>query len=68
MNSLVAVFANPYSMAGLPGIEQAKTILINYQNSEGMQRSSAKVLNGQLKPKGKLPVTINTFFKYGDGK
>ncbi len=67
MNSIVSVFANPYTIAGLPGIEKAGTLLVNYQNSEDLQRSAAKVIRGTLKPTGKLPVTINSFFKNGDG-
>lgn len=67
MNSIVSVFANPYTIAGLPGVEKAGTILVNYQNSEDLQRAAAKVIKGELKATGKLPVTINSFFKNGDG-
>ena len=67
MNSIVSVFANPYTIAGLPGIEKAGTLLVNYQNSEDLQRSAAKVIRGTLKATGNLPVTINSFFKNGDG-
>jgi beta-N-acetylhexosaminidase len=67
MNAIVSVFANPYTVAGLPGIEKAGTILINYQNSEELQHSAAKVVNGDLKASGKLPVTINSHFRNGDG-
>lgn len=66
-NSVISVFANPYVLTGLPGIEQCKTILMNYQQSDEMQIAAARVILGQLKAQGKLPVTINTFFKYGDG-
>lgn len=62
-----AVFANPYTIAGLPGVEQSKVLLVGYQVSDEMQRSAVKVLNGKLKASGRLPVTINTFFKFGDG-
>lgn len=67
MNSTMVVFANPYSIAGLPGIEAAKTIILNYQNSEEAQKASARVITGSLKAKGKLPVSINSSFKNGDG-
>ncbi|HEY1023552.1 MAG TPA: glycoside hydrolase family 3 protein [Sphingobacteriaceae bacterium] len=67
MNSIISVFANPYTIAGLPGIEQAKTLLVNYQNSEQLQFSAFKVIKGEIKATGKLPVTINAFFKNGDG-
>ncbi|MFC3198488.1 glycoside hydrolase family 3 protein [Parapedobacter deserti] len=68
MNAIFCVFANPYSLAGLPGIEAAKSILICYQNEDIMQRAAAKVILKRLTPSGKLPVTINSFFRYGDGK
>jgi beta-glucosidase-like glycosyl hydrolase len=67
MNSLFAVFANPYSLSGLTGIEAAKTILLNYQNTKEAQNASFRVINGGLKASGKLPVTINSSFKNGDG-
>jgi hypothetical protein len=40
---------------------------VGYQNSVEMEKSAAKVVLGKLKPNGKLPVTINSFFKFGDG-
>lgn len=67
MNSVFCVFANPYALAGLPGVEQAKSILVCYQNDPIMQRAAAKVILRRLTPSGKLPVTINSFFRYGDG-
>lgn len=67
MNSIVTVFANPYSVAGLPGIENAKTLMMNYQSSNELQRASVKVITGELKASGKMPVTINSFFKNGYG-
>lgn len=66
-NSIFCVFANPYALAGLPGIEAAKTMLVCYQNDNVMQRAGAKVLLRRLTPTGRLPVTINAFFHYGDG-
>lgn len=67
MNSMFAVFANPYTIAGLPGIEAAKTIILNYQNTAEAQNASSRLVKGQLKANGKLPVTINSWFKNGDG-
>jgi beta-N-acetylhexosaminidase len=32
-----------------------------------MQKAAASVLKNQLEPTGKLPVTVNQFFKYGQG-
>jgi len=67
MNTVTCVFANPYSIIGLNGIEKSKSLVINYQNSDEMQMAAAKVLSNQMQATGKLPVTINPMFKTGDG-
>lgn len=67
LNTISAVFANPYTIAGLPGIEKSKALIVGYQNSSEIQLSAARVMQGVLKAKGKLPVTINAYFKNGDG-
>ena len=66
-NSVFSVFANPYTLAGLPGIENTSALLIGYQMSDETQRSAVKVITGILKPTGKLPVSINTYFTTGAG-
>lgn len=66
-NAITTVFANPYTIAGLPGLEASKGLIVTYQNSKETETSAAKLLLGRLKAQGKLPVTINAFFKYGDG-
>ncbi|MBC7912897.1 MAG: glycoside hydrolase family 3 [Pyrinomonadaceae bacterium] len=67
LNTITCLFANPYTILGLPGIERSKTLLIHYQNNEEAQLAAAKVLSNQMQASGKLPVTINTTFKTGDG-
>ena len=65
--SIVLLFANPYTISSLPGINKAKSLIIAYQNDPALQKAVAKVVLNKIKPKGKLPVTINGFFNYGDG-
>jgi beta-N-acetylhexosaminidase len=65
--AVFAFFANPYNLAGLPGLENAKALLIAYQKEDFMQKAAASVFKNELMPTGKLPVTVNGFFKYGDG-
>jgi hypothetical protein len=67
MNSMFTLFANPYAITGLPGIEKSKTLIVNYQNSEEAQKATAKVISGQLKASGKLPVAVSPGFKNGAG-
>lgn len=66
-NSAVSIFANPYTLATMPGIEKNGALLQCYQKDDGMQRSAAKVMARQLTPMGKLPVTVNAFFVNGSG-
>ncbi|MDB5014889.1 MAG: glycoside hydrolase family 3 domain protein [Daejeonella sp.] len=67
LNTISILFANPYTIAGLPGIEISKSLIVNYQQNDDLERASVKVITGQIKANGKLPVTINSFFKNGDG-
>ena len=65
--TVISVFANPYTIAGLPGIEQCDAVIACYQMTDELQRSAVKVIARLLKPTGKLPVSVNTFFKGGMG-
>mgnify|MGYP003575512142 CR=1 FL=1 len=67
LNTVTCVFANPYTLRGLPGIARSRSIVVNYQNSEEMQIAAAKVLSNQMGTSGRLPVTIDAVFKTGDG-
>jgi beta-glucosidase-like glycosyl hydrolase len=66
-NSVVCVFANPYTIAGLPGLENSGALIAGYQMSDETQRSAVKVITRLINPKGKLPVNVNVFFRYGTG-
>ncbi|MXV49922.1 glycoside hydrolase family 3 [Pedobacter sp. HMF7647] len=67
LNTITCVFANPYTIAGLPGIEKSKTLVMNYENNEMGQRSNVKLISHMMTANGKLPVSINSFYKNGDG-
>jgi beta-N-acetylhexosaminidase len=67
-NTAIALFANPYNMTAIPGLEQSKGLLIAYQKEDFMQKAAASVFNNEFEATGKLPVSVNTFFKYGDGE
>lgn len=64
---VTTVFANAYTLAGLPGIERSGALMVCYQNTEELQRSAVKIITGQTKPVGKLPVSVNSFFPTGTG-
>ncbi|QJD95852.1 glycoside hydrolase family 3 [Mucilaginibacter robiniae] len=57
-NTVVSLFANPYTLDTLPGIEQSGALLVGYQKDEGMQRAAVGVITKQFKATGKLPVHI----------
>ena len=61
------LFGNPYALASLPGIENASSLVVAYQNDAEMQRSGAKLFLKEIEATGKLPVTVNSFFRYGNG-
>jgi beta-glucosidase-like glycosyl hydrolase len=63
----IAFFANPYNLANIPGIEMARSILVAYQKEDFMQHAAAQVFLKQITTSGKLPVSVNQVFKYGDG-
>ena len=64
-NTVTSVFANAYTIAGLPGIEKSSVLMLCYQMTDDLQRSAVKVINRQLVPTGRLSVTINSLFKTG---
>ena len=66
-NAAFVLFANPYNLSAMPGIENAKALLVAYQKEDFMQKAAASVLKNQLITTGKLPVTASGFFKYGEG-
>jgi beta-N-acetylhexosaminidase len=66
-NAVFALFANPYNLSALPGLGQSQGLIVAYQKEDFMQKAAAAVLKKQLIATGRLPVTVNGFFKYGDG-
>lgn len=67
-NAVFALFANPYNISALPGLENSKALIVAYQKEDFMQRAASAVIKNQFVPTGKLPVTVNAAFKYGDGE
>ncbi|WP_129717221.1 glycoside hydrolase family 3 protein [Pedobacter sp. SYP-B3415] len=61
-----AFFANPYNLAAIPGLENSAALLVAYQKEEWMQKAAASVFKNELIATGRLPITVNGFFKFGD--
>jgi len=60
------LFASPYALNSVD-LGRSSSLLLAYQNDDFMQRAALKVLLKQIKPIGKLPVTVNKNFSYGEG-
>ncbi|NMH29030.1 glycoside hydrolase family 3 N-terminal domain-containing protein [Flavobacterium silvaticum] len=61
------VFAKPYALLPVTDYSKFKSVIVSYQNSEVSQIVSAELIFGSVGAKGKLPVSIGTNFKVGDG-
>lgn len=66
-NVVISVFANPYTIAGLPGIEKSAALLACYQKEAPLQRAAAHIIGKQIKALGKLSVSVNSYFPNGTG-
>jgi len=66
-NVILDVFVKPYALNDLKSIDNIESIIVSYQNSKIAQEKSAQIIFGAVPSKGKLPVSIGSFFKAGDG-
>ena len=64
---IVSVFGNVYSLGKIQGLENAAGVIAAYQETPLTQDLTAQMIFGGIGAQGKLPVTINSFFKRGDG-
>ncbi len=64
---ILDVFTRPYSLLQITNFDQIETVIVSYQNNDVSQEVSAQIIFGALSAKGKLPVSINNFFKVEDG-
>ena len=64
---IINVFGNPYCLSRLPGLEHANALLFSYDRTEVSESLAAQAIFGGVSISGKLPVTANRLFRYGDG-
>jgi beta-glucosidase-like glycosyl hydrolase/CubicO group peptidase (beta-lactamase class C family) len=64
---ILDVFTKPYSLLPITFFDEIEGLVVSYQNATIAQEVSAEVIFGAVDSKGKLPVSINTSFKVGDG-
>ena len=65
--TVVSVFGNVYSLAKFDGLANAQGLLAAYQESALTQDVAAQIIFGGVGAKGKLPVTVSSEFKLGNG-
>ncbi|RZJ67373.1 MAG: beta-N-acetylglucosaminidase [Flavobacterium sp.] len=64
---ILDIFAKPYSLLPITDYSNIKALVVSYQNSDVAQVVSGELLFGAVEAKGKLPVSLNSNFKVGDG-
>jgi beta-N-acetylhexosaminidase len=65
--TILTVLGNPYALAKIGDLQQAKGIVLGYQLTPFTEDLSAQLLFGAIPAQGKLPVTVDGNFKYNDG-
>ncbi|WP_192821669.1 glycoside hydrolase family 3 protein [Rufibacter sp. LB8] len=65
--AVVVLFDNAYTLNQFADIHQSSALLLGYQQLPAVQAAAAKMVMGDLVPQGKLPVTVNKHFQYGQG-
>jgi len=64
---ILSVFGNPYSLFLLPGLKNAESVIITYQDNEYTEKYAAELIFGGIAAQGKLPVSV-PLFKKGTGE
>lgn len=65
--TIFSVFANAYSMAQLPNIENSAGLMVSYENNPFAEEAAAKLISGKIGASGNLPVSVNEHLKSGQG-
>ncbi len=66
-NIVLDIFVNPYALNKLDKIETIDGIVVSYQNNDIAQEASAEIILGKRAAFGRLPVSVSTQYKPGDG-
>ncbi len=65
--TITVFFGNPFALDRIPQISHSNGLVITYQETPLMQKLAAQMVFGAYGMHGKLPVTVNKYFKMGDG-
>ncbi len=65
--TIVALFANAYSLGSFPEATSANALLVAYQNHPDAESVAAQVIFGAIGARGRLPVSGSPIFEVGFG-
>jgi beta-glucosidase-like glycosyl hydrolase/CubicO group peptidase (beta-lactamase class C family) len=66
-NTISVFFGNAYALKHFENIYYSKGLIVAYQNSDLVQELAAQLVFGAFEANGKLPVTVDKWFKLNDG-
>jgi beta-N-acetylhexosaminidase len=64
---ILDVFTKAYSLLPITSFNEIEGVIVSYQNGDIPQEVAAELIFGAIEAKGKLPVSINDFFRVNDG-
>lgn len=64
---ILSIYANPYCLQEVRDIEDIKGLVIGYHDNAMTQKSIAEMLVGASAVGGKLPISANLNYKFGQG-
>src|SRR5690606_26329324 len=67
MNTVTVFFGNAYALKYFENIFYSKGLIAAYQNTELVQELAAQLIFGAFEANGKLPVSVDKWFKLNDG-
>ena len=63
-NTILALFGSPYGLMDLD-LSSTQAAMVMYQNLDMTQNAAAEIIFGAIGAKGKLPVDVNSEWKFG---
>ncbi|GAA4438193.1 hypothetical protein GCM10023188_33260 [Pontibacter saemangeumensis] len=65
--AVITLFDNAYALTQFPDIEKSRALIMAYQPHFHAQEAAASLIFGKIAARGRLPVTVNEHYAYGDG-
>lgn len=66
-SSVMVGFMNPYVLGRISNIQNSLAVIESYENDSITQSVTAQIIFGAIGASGKLPVTVNEYYKSGTG-